>query len=72
MFVHEFHSLKIPEHCFGTPNTLKNVIYVTFQKVFLLFESGHTKLMTSLIINLSLAVFYRESLSCEVIFQILG
>ena len=30
-------------------------------------ESEHTKLMTSLIINLELAVFYRQSLSCEVI-----
>ena len=31
------------------------------------YESEHTKLMTSLIINLSLAVFHRQSLSCEVI-----
>ena len=31
------------------------------------YESEHTKLMTLLIINLSLEVFYRQSLSCEVI-----
>ena len=31
------------------------------------YESEHTKLMTSLIINLLLAVFYLQSLSCEVI-----
>ena len=30
-------------------------------------ESEHTKLMTSLIINLPMAEFYRQSLSCEVI-----
>ena len=31
------------------------------------YESEHKKFMTSLIINLSLAVFYRQSLSCKVI-----
>ena len=30
-------------------------------------ESKHIKLMTSLIVNLLLAVFYQQSLSCEVI-----
>ena len=33
----------------------------------ILYESKHTKLMTSLIFNLSFAVFHRQSLSCEVI-----
>ena len=30
-------------------------------------ESEHTKLMTSMIVNLLLAVLYLQSLSCEVI-----
>ena len=36
------------------------------------YESEHTKLMTSLIINLLLAVFYLQSLSYEVIDNVQG
>ena len=58
--------------CFGTRDTLKKAIclilsYTLFLLLCHLYESEHTKLMTSLMINLSFAVFYRQSLSCEVI-----
>ena len=72
VFVHAFDTLKIPEHRFGTQH--KKVIYLSvLQGLFscsvmqFSHESEHLKLMTSLIINLPLAVFYRQSFSCEVI-----
>ena len=72
MFVQAFDILKIPEHRFGTLDILKKVIFLsTLQHFFLVMqfshESEHTKLMTSLIISLPLAVFYQQSLSCEMI-----
>ena len=71
-FVQVLDTLKIPVRCFGTRDTLKKVIclilsYTLFLLLCHLYESEHTKLMTSLIINFSFAVFHRQSLSCEVI-----
>ena len=67
MFVQEFDTLKIPKHHFGTKDTLKKVICLSLHffscyanvTVFS-HESEHTKLMTSLIISLLLAVFDRR------------
>ena len=72
MFVDEFDTLKIPVHRFGTRKTLKTVICLSIlQALFLAMrfsnEFERTVLMTSLIINLPLAIFYWHSLSCEVI-----
>ena len=67
MFVQAFYTLKIPEHEKGN---LPEHFASTFSLVMpILHESEHTKLMTSLIINLllALAVFDWQSLSCEVI-----
>ena len=69
-FMQVFDTLKIPVHCFGTRDTLKKVIYLILSyALFLLLCHSHMnlniKLMTSLIINLSLAVFYRQSLPWE-------
>ena len=69
-FAQVFDTLKIPVNCFGTRNTLKRWFIGAFCKHFSFVmpfshESKHTKLMTSLIINLSLAVFDRQSLPWE-------
>ena len=66
-------TFKIQVHCFGTRDTLKKMICLSIsQALFSLVmqfshESEHSKLKTSLIINLLLSVFYGKSLSCEVI-----
>ena len=71
--VQTFDTLKVPVHRFETRDTLKKVICLGISQglVSLIMqfshESEHTYLMTSLIINLQLAVFYRQSLSCKVI-----
>ena len=72
MFAHAFDTLKIPDHRFGTRDTPKKVICLSVSQgpsLVMQFsnEFEHTKLMTSLIINLILAVFFRQSRSCEVI-----
>ena len=73
IFVQALDTLKIMECCLGSRDTLKKVIgpehfTLPFSLVMpFSHESEHTKHMTLLIINLQLAVFYRQSLSCEVI-----
>ena len=73
MSVQAFDRMQIPEHSFGTRDTLKKLILPehlasTFSIVTPFSnESEHTKLMIPLIISLPLAVFYLQSLSCEVI-----
>ena len=71
-FVQVFDTLKIPVHCFGTWNTLKKVIclilsYTLFLLLGYFISIWTYKLMTSLIINLSFAVLYWQSISCETI-----
>ena len=70
-FIQVFDTLKIPAHCFGTRDTLeKGNMPDPFVRTFSFVmpfshESEHTTLMTSLIINLSLATFHRQSLPWE-------
>ena len=77
MFVQAFDTLKIPENRYresfwNLRYSEKGDLPEHFTRAFSLVipmshESEHTKLMTSLITNLLLAVFYLQSLSCEVI-----
>ena len=72
--------IEIPEHCIGNPSLSPEILWKRwfawafrrdfFSCIAIIFTwiwTHSMSLMTSLIFNLPLAVFYRQSLSCEVI-----